>query len=91
MQGSNDFLTTPNFVTQAEATNATITRPGTTLRELKVDYGGPLRQREPARVSSSTKMSVTNKVTPPLVTPFVDDGVSVEDALTKIIDKLGEP
>ena len=31
-----------------------------------------------------------NKVTPPLVTPLVDNGVPMEDALTRIMDNMGE-
>ena len=31
-----------------------------------------------------------NKVTPPLVTPLVDNGVPMEEDLTRIMDSMGE-
>ena len=35
-------------------------------------------------------MPGTNRVTPPLVTPLVDIRVSMEEALTRIVDSMGE-
>ena len=40
------------------------------------------RQRIKARISTSTKLPGIDRVTPPLVTPLVDNGVSIEEALT---------
>ena len=70
----------------AETTKATITRSETTLRDLEAEYERPLRQREAARVSTSFKLPVKNKLRAPLVTPLIDEGVSVEEALTIIVN-----
>ena len=79
MQDSSDFLTTALPGNHTEATKATVIRPGTTLRELAAEYEKPLRQREEALVSTtSTKL------------PLVDDDVSIEETLTRIMDKMGE-
>ena len=42
------------------------------------------RQRIRARISTSTKLPGTDRVTPPLVTPLVDNGVALEEALNSI-------
>ena len=41
-------------------------------------------------MSTSTELSGTKKVTPPVVTPLVDNGASTEESLTRIVDSLGE-
>ena len=48
------------------------------------------RQRIKARISTSTKLPGIDRVTPPLVTPLVDNGVSIEEALTNIVCIIGE-
>ena len=42
------------------------------------------------RVSTSAKLSGTDRVTPPLVTPLVERGASMEEALTNIVGSIGE-
>ena len=49
-----------------------------------------LRQRVKARIWTSTKLPGTDRVTPPLVTPLVDNGAALEEALNNIVDSLGE-
>ena len=78
MHYSGNFITTANSDPQTEATR--ITRSGSTVRELDADYEGCSRQRRAARVSTSTKLPVMNRVTPPLVSPLVDNGASLEEA-----------
>ena len=56
----------------------------------EADYEETSRQRDKTRVSTSTKLSGTDRVTPPLVTPLVDNGASIEEALTNIVDSIGE-
>ena len=46
------------------------------------------RQRIKARISTSTKLPGIDRVTPPLVTPLVDNGVSIEEALTNIVGSM---
>ena len=58
--------------------------------ELEKDYEGKSRQRSITRNSTSTKLPGTNKVTPPLVTPLVNNGSSMEEALTRVVDIMGE-
>ena len=48
------------------------------------------RQRIKTRVSTSNKLPETDRVTPPLVAPIVPNGASIEDALTNIVDSIGE-
>ena len=62
----------------------------TTLRVLEADYEGSPRQRGTARVSTSTKLPGTSKGTPPLVTPLVDNGASIGEALARILDSMGK-
>ena len=58
--------------------------------ELGADYKDISKQRDKTRVSTSTNLPGTNRVTAPLVTALVDNGASMEEALTKIVDSLGE-
>ena len=48
------------------------------------------RQRIKAQISTSTKSPWIDRVTPPLVIPLVDNGASIEEALTHIVDSIGE-
>ena len=56
----------------------------------EVDNEKTPRQRIKARISTSTRLPGIDKVTPPLVTPLVDNGASVEEALTKIVGSIGK-
>ena len=48
------------------------------------------RQRVKAQISTSTKLPGTYRVTPPLVTPLVDNGAALEEALNNIVGSIGE-
>ena len=50
------------------------------------------RQRTKARNSTSTKLPGTDRVTPPLMTmtPLVENGASLEEALNNIVSSIGE-
>ena len=63
---------------------------GNALVDPEVDNEKTLKQRVKARVSTSTKLPGTDRVTPPLVTPLVDNGAALEEALNNIVDSLGE-
>ena len=54
-----------------------------------VDHEETSRERIKTRVSTSTKLLGTDRVTPPLVTPLVDNGASIEEALTNIVGSIG--
>ena len=56
----------------------------------EVDHEETSRQRSKSRVSTSTKLPGTDRVTPPLVTPLVDNGASIEEALINIVGSRGE-
>ena len=56
----------------------------------EVDNEKTSRQRIKARISTSTKLPGIHRVTPPFVTPLVDNGVSIEEALTNIVGSIGE-
>ena len=56
----------------------------------EVDHEKMSSQRIKTRVSTSTKIPGTDRVTPPLVTPLVDYGASIEEALTNIVERIGE-
>ena len=60
------------------------------LADPEVDNEKTSRQRVKARISTSTKLPGTDRVTPPLVTPLVDNGAALEEALNNIVDSLGE-
>ena len=63
---------------------------GNALADPEVDNEKTSRQRAKARISTSTKLPGTDRVTPPLVTPLVDNGAALEEALNNIVDSLGE-
>ena len=63
---------------------------GNALADPDVDNEKTSRQRVKARISTSTKLPGTDRVTPPLVTPLVDNGAALEEALNNIVDSLGE-
>ena len=49
-----------------------------------------LSQRIKARISTSTKLPGIDRVTPALVTPLVENGASLEEALNNIVGSIGE-
>ena len=49
----------------------------------EVDHEETSRQIIRTQVSTSTKLPGTDRVTPPLVTPLKENGLSIEGALTK--------
>ena len=63
---------------------------GNALADPEVDNEKTSRQRVKTRVSTSTKLPGTDRVTPPLVKPLVDIGAALEEALNNIVDSLGE-
>ena len=63
---------------------------GNALADPEVDNEKTSRQRVKARNSTSTKLPGTDRVTPPLVTPLVDNGAALEEALNNIVDSIGE-
>ena len=67
-----------------------VTGSGTTAVEMYVDYERTSKQSGRTRVSTSTKLPGTNKVTQPQVTPMVDIGASTDEALTRIVDSRDE-
>ena len=56
----------------------------------EVDNENTSRQRIKARISTSTKIPGSDRVTPRLVTPLVDNGASIEEALNNIVGSIGE-
>ena len=63
---------------------------GDALADPEVDNEQTSRQRVKARISTSTKLPGTDRVTPPLVTPLVDNGEALEEALNSIVGSIGE-
>ena len=60
------------------------------LADPEVDNEKTSRQRIKARISTSTKLPGIDRVTPPLVTPLVENGALLEEALNNIVDSIGE-
>ena len=60
------------------------------LADPGVDSEKTSRQRIRARISTSTKLPETDRVTPPLVTPLVDNGAALEEALNNMVGSIGE-
>ena len=67
-----------------------IAEPGNPPADPEADYDETSRQRSKTRVSTSTKLPGTDRGTLPLVTPLVDNGASIEEALTNLVDIIGE-
>ena len=63
---------------------------GNALANPEGDNEKTSRQRVKAPISTSTKLPGTDRVTPPLVTPLVDNGAALEEALNNIVESLGE-
>ena len=59
---------------------------GNALADPEVDNEKTSRQRVKARISTSTKLPGTDRVTPPLV----DNGAAIEEALNNIVGSIGE-
>ena len=56
----------------------------------EVDNEKTSRQRIKARISTSTKLPGIDRVTPPLRTPLVENGASIEEALNNIVGSIEE-
>ena len=56
----------------------------------EVDHEETSRQRIKTGVLTSTKLPETDRVTIPLVTPLVDNGASIEEALTNKVGSIEE-
>ena len=63
---------------------------GNALADHEIDKEKTSKQRVKARISTSTKLPGTDRVEPPLVTPLVNNGAALEEALNNIVDSLGE-
>ena len=63
---------------------------GNALADPEMDNEKTSRQRVKARISTSTKLPGTDRVSPPLVTPLMDNGAALEEALNNIVDSLGK-
>ena len=63
---------------------------GEALTDPELDSEKTSRQRIRARISTSTKLPGTDRVTPPLVTPLVDNGAALEEAFNNILGSIGE-
>ena len=61
---------------------------GNALADPDVDNEKTSRQRVKAQISTSTRLPGTDRVTPPLVTPLVDNGAALEEALNNIVGSL---
>ena len=85
---SRDFVSMTNSKTRfGENRNIGI---GNASADPEVDNEKTLRQRIKARISTSTKLPGIDRVTPPLVTPLVENGASLEEALNNIVGIIGE-
>ena len=56
----------------------------------EVDNEKTSRQRIKARISTSTKLPGIDRVTPPPVTPLVENGASIEEAMNNLVGSIGE-
>ena len=56
----------------------------------EVDNEKTSRQRIKARISTSPKLPGIDRVTPPLVTPPIENGASLGEALNNIVGSIGE-
>ena len=63
---------------------------GNALADPEVDNEKTSRQRVKARISTSTNLPGTDRITPPLVTLLVENGTTLEEALNNIVGSIGE-
>ena len=85
---SRDFVSMTNSETRTgENRNIGL---GNASADPEVDNEKSLRQRIKARISTSTKLPGIYRVTPPLVTPLVENRASIEEALNNIVGSIGE-
>ena len=85
---SRDFVSMINSETRTgENINIGL---GNASADPEVDNGKTSRQRIKARISTSTKLPGIDRVTPPLVTPLVENEASLEEALNNIVGSIGE-
>ena len=63
---------------------------GNASADPEVDNEKASRQRIKARISTSTKLPGIDRVTPPLVTPLVENRALLEEALNNIVGSIGE-
>ena len=85
---SRDFVSMTNSETRT-GENRNIGR-GNASADPEVDNEKMSRQRIKTRISTSTKLPGIDSVTPPLVTPLVENGASLEEALKNIVGSIGE-
>ena len=88
LQQSREFLTMANMEVQLGTDRNT--GSGIQPAEPDVDYEETLRQSGKTRVSTISKLLGTNRVTPPLLKPLVDNRASMEEASTKNVDIMAE-
>ena len=62
---------------------------GNASADPEVDNEKTSRKRIIARISTSTKLPGIDRVTPPLVTPLVENGASLEEASNNIVGSIG--
>ena len=86
-QSKSFAIMTPSEPRTGESRNKGL---GNALADPEVDNEKTSRQRVKARISTSTKLPGTDRVTPPLVTPLVDNGTALEEALNNIVGSIGE-
>ena len=85
---SRDFVSMTNSETRTgENRNTGLSNASA---DLEVDNEKTSRQRIKTRISTSTKLPGIDRVTPPLVTPLVENGASIEEALNNIVGSIGE-
>ena len=85
---SRDFVSMTNSETQTgEIRNIGL---GNASADSDVDNEKTSRQRIKARISTSTNLPGIDRVTPPLVTPLVENWASLEEALNNIVGSIGE-
>ena len=85
---SGDFVTMTNSEMRTEKKRNT--GPCNPPADPEVDHEKMSRQRIKTQASTSTKLPGTDRVTPLLVTPLVDNGTLIEEALAKIVHSIGE-
>ena len=85
---SGDFVSMTNSEMRTEEDRNT--GLSNALVDPEVDNVKASRQRIKAQISTSNKLPGIERVTPPLVTPLVDNRATIEEALTNIVGTIGE-
>ena len=83
-------MATTSSGNRAGLTKTSATRARMTLSVLQAHSEALSRQRDAAKSSTGTKLPPTNRLMSLYIRPLVNDGISVDEIMTRIFHRMGE-